>query len=118
MTRCAQGDKGKGKQNKWIEFDAAVAAKLEARWNKPGPKGKKLGQVMTDSERFVDLDRMMQGRKDDTTRVITPYAAEWSRKVDGSVAQVRGVVRITADEIDAKKWRNTATDKDVSTAGI
>ena len=30
--------------------------------------------------------------------------------------QVRGVVRITADEIDAKKWRNTATDKDVSTA--
>ena len=69
MTRCAQGDKGKGKQNKWIEFDAAVAAKLEARWNKPGPKGKKLGQVMTDSERFVDLDRMMQGRKDDTTRV-------------------------------------------------
>ena len=34
------------------------------------------------------------------------------------VLQVRGVVRITADEIDAKKWRNTATDKDVSTAGI
>ena len=67
-----QGDKGKGKQNKWIEYDASIAAKLEARWNKPGPKGKKLGQVMTDSERFVDLDRMMQGRKDDTTRVITP----------------------------------------------
>jgi hypothetical protein len=63
------GDKPGGMQNKWIEFDATVAARLELRWNLPRPAGKARGQLATDSERFVDLDAMMQARKDNPTRV-------------------------------------------------
>ncbi len=63
------GDKRGGMQNKWVEFDATVAARLEQRWNAQRPSGKARGQLATDSERFVDLDAMMQARKDNPTRV-------------------------------------------------
>lgn len=63
------GDKSGGMQNKWVEFDDAVRARLEQQWNKPRPAGKLRGQLATDSERFVDLDAMLQARKDNPTRV-------------------------------------------------
>lgn len=94
------GDKPGGMQDKWVEFDAAVAARLEQRWKMPRPSGQQKGQVATDSERFVDLDALMQARKDNPTRV-------------------RGVVRIaTAAELAQPRWMNGATQEAVATAGV
>lgn len=57
------GDSKAGKsQDIWVEYDPKMAKKIERSYQ----KGE--SEVKIDSERFLDLDKMLQRRYDDTKK--------------------------------------------------
>eukprot|EP01046_Picozoa_sp_COSAG06_P025602 COSAG06_NODE_2162_length_7444_cov_81.420150_4_plen_232_part_00 len=80
----AAGDSVSGTQDNWVEYDSVASAKYEA--------AKQAGQdeVEVDSERFIDLNSMLQRRYDDQNKRRTVKRTETKKRTAATMASNSG----------------------------